>query len=194
MCKYRPKGPILEAMAPRALRPLDEREMSAWHALIRSHNRVMRRLEAELEAEQGLSLPAYEVLAHLSEAPDRRLRMSELAVHAVLSPSGLTRLIDKLAREGLVCRHRCEADARVIYAVLTPSGLARLEAAYPVHLRGVREHFLDHLSAQQCEALADALGDLAGVGPADCQAAAAVEAAAAAECDVAGAALADEAV
>src|SRR5579862_7277922 len=111
--------PVLPAypdgMADQVLRPLDEREMSAWHALIRSHNRVMRRLEDELEAEQGLSLPAYEVLAHLSEAPESRLRMSELAVHAVLSPSGLTRLVDKLAREGLVSRSRCDADARVIY-------------------------------------------------------------------------------
>jgi DNA-binding MarR family transcriptional regulator len=181
-------------MATPPLRPLDEREMSAWHALIRSHNRVMRRLEAELEAEQGLSLPAYEVLAHLSEAADQQLRMSELAVHAVLSPSGLTRLIDKLAREGLVRRHRCESDARVIYAVLTPEGLRRLEAAYPVHLRGVREHFLDHLSDQQCEAVAEALGGLAGVGHADCAAAAEVEASAAAECDAAEAALADGAL
>jgi DNA-binding MarR family transcriptional regulator len=170
-------------MAEPVLRPLDEREMSAWHALIRSHNRVMRRLEAELDSEQGLSLPAYEVLAHLSEAPEQRLRMSELAVHAVLSPSGLTRLVDKLAREGLVQRHRCDADARVIYAVLTPEGLQRLESAYPVHLRGVREHFLDHLSEQQCEALADALGGLSGMTQADCAVAAEVDAAAVAECD-----------
>lgn len=181
-------------MAKPALRPLDEREMSAWHALIRSHNRVMRRLEAELEAEQGLSLPAYEVLAHLSEAPDQRLRMSELAVHAVLSPSGLTRLVDKLARVGLVNRHRCETDARVIYAVLTPEGRQRLEAAYPTHLRGVREHFFDHLSGEQCEALTDALGGLSGIGHAECAAAAEVEAVAAAECDVAEAALVADSV
>lgn len=192
MCKYLPRGRILEDMAKQALRPLDEREMSAWHALIRSHNRVMRRLEAELEAEQGLSLPAYEVLAHLSEAPQTRLRMSELAVHAVLSPSGLTRLIDKLVRDGLVCRHRCEGDARVIYAVLTPAGRQRLQTAYPTHLRGVREHFLDHLNDQQCEAIANALGGLSGIGHADCAAAAEVEAVAAAECDVAEAALAQE--
>ncbi|HVT63798.1 MAG TPA: MarR family transcriptional regulator [Mycobacteriales bacterium] len=178
-------------MAVQGPRPLDEREMAAWHALIRSHNRVIRRLEAELEAERGLSLPAYEVLAHLSEAPEQRLRMSALAVHAVLSPSGLTRLVDKLAREGLVRRDRCGADARVIYAVLTPEGLERLESAYPVHLRGVREHLLDHLSEQQCDALVDALGGLSGIGQADCAAANEVEVAAAAECDAAEAALAD---
>ena len=178
-------------MAGEAPRPLDEREMSAWHALIHAHHRVIRRLEAELDAEQGLSLPAYEVLAHLSEAPHQRLRMSELAVHAVLSPSGLTRLVDKLSRDGLVRRDRCGEDARVIYAVLTPEGLTRLETAYPTHLRGVREHFLDHLSDAQREAIADALGGLSGTTQADCAVAAAVDAAAAAECDEAEAALAN---
>jgi DNA-binding MarR family transcriptional regulator len=142
--------------------PLDEAEMSAWHALIRAHSRVVRRLEAELEAEHGLSLPGYEVLAHLSEAPDQRLRMSELAKHAVLTPSGLTRLVDKLARDGLVQRQRCGADARVVYAVLTPAGMQRLVRAYPTHVRGVREHYLDWLSATQKDAISDALGDLAG--------------------------------
>jgi DNA-binding MarR family transcriptional regulator len=142
--------------------PLDEAEMSAWHALIRAHSRVVRRLEAELESEHGFTLPAYEVLAHLSEAPDRRLRMTDLAKHAVLTPSGLTRLVDKLSREGLVERQRCGADARVVYAVLTPTGMARLEAAYPTHLRGVREHYLNWLTPAQQRALSDALGDLAG--------------------------------
>jgi DNA-binding MarR family transcriptional regulator len=136
--------------------------MAAWHALIRAHSRVVRRLEAELEAEHGLTLPAYEVLAHLSEAPDRRLRMAALATHAVLTPSGLTRLVDKLAREGLVERERCGHDARVVYAVLTPNGMERLVSAYPTHLRGVREHYLDRLSGPQQAAVADALGDLAG--------------------------------
>ena len=145
-----------------AIAPLDAAEMSAWHALIRAHSRVVRRLEAELEAEHGLSLPAYEVLAHLSEAPERRLRMTELATHAVLTPSGLTRLVDKLAREGLVERQRCGADARVVYAVLTPLGMARLVAAYPTHVRGVREHYLDWLSGAQKDAISDALGGLAG--------------------------------
>jgi DNA-binding MarR family transcriptional regulator len=135
--------------------------MGAWHALIRAHSRIIRRLEAELEAEQGLSLPAYEVLAHLSQAPDHQLRMSDLAKHAILTPSGLTRLVDKLSRDGLVERHRCGADARVIFAVLTPAGMEKLERAYPTHLRGVREHFIDWLSAEQQAAIVDALGDLA---------------------------------
>lgn len=141
--------------------------MTAWHALIRAHSRVVRRLESELDAEHGLSLPAYEVLAHLSDAPEDRLRMSDLAACAVLTPSGLTRLVDKLSREGLVRRERCAADARVVYAVLSPLGRERLVAAYPTHLRGVREHYIDRLSAAQLSAVGDALGGLVTACPGD---------------------------
>jgi DNA-binding MarR family transcriptional regulator len=177
--------------------PLDDAEMAAWHAMIRAHSRVVRRLEAELDAEHGLSLPAYEVLAHLSTSPERRLRMSDLAKHAILTPSGLTRLVDKLAREGLVERQRCGADARVVYAWLTPAGMTKLETAYPTHLRGVREHFLDWLSPDQQHALSNALADLSGAGPhSACTAAEvaegeAVDAAEAAGCDKAEAAASD---
>jgi DNA-binding MarR family transcriptional regulator len=143
-----------------ALAPLDQREMSAWHALMRTYSKIARLLNAELEVEQGLTLPAYEVLAHLSEAPERRLRMSDLASYAVLTPSGLTRLVDKLVADGLVERARCTADARVVYAVLTDTGLERLRAAYPTHLRGVREHLIDRLRADQLDAIAAALGPL----------------------------------
>lgn len=142
-------------------RPLDAREMAAFHALIRAHARVVRMLEAELEAEQGLTLPAYEVLAHLSEAPQRRRRMTELASFAFLTPSGLTRLVDKLVRDGLVERQRCGTDARVVYAALTDAGFDRLVAAYPMHLRGVREHFVDLLTPAQLDAIAQALGPFA---------------------------------
>jgi DNA-binding MarR family transcriptional regulator len=154
-------------------RPLDGQEMAAWHALIRSHATVVRRLEVELEAEHGLSLPAYEVLAHLSEAPESRLRMSDLATCAVLTPSGLTRLVDKMAREGLVRRDRCGADARVVYAVLTAAGRQRLRAAYPTHLRGVREHYIDLLSPAQLAAVIEAWGELGNRGCAEAAAAAA---------------------
>src|SRR4051794_6336089 len=129
-------------------RPLDNREMQAWHAFIHAHTRVVRKLEQERESEHCLNLPAYEVLAHLSEATDSRLRMSDLATYAVLTPSGLTRLVDKLVREGLVERARCEGDARVVYAVITPAGVARLQTAYPTHLRGVREHLINRLSTE----------------------------------------------
>jgi DNA-binding MarR family transcriptional regulator len=141
-------------------RPLAAEEMAAWHAFIRAHARVVRLLEAELESEQGLSLPAYEVLAHLSEAPGRRLRMSDLAAMSILTPSGLTRVVDKLVREGLVERQRCASDARVVYAAVTPSGLERVEQAYPTHLRGVRQHLVDRLTPAQLAAITDALEPL----------------------------------
>jgi DNA-binding MarR family transcriptional regulator len=141
--------------------PLDELEMAAWHSMLRAHASVVRRLEAELLAEQGLSLPAYEVLSHLSDMPDRSLRMTELSAAALLSPSGVTRLVDKLQREGLVRRRRCAADARVIYCELTEAGFDRLVAAYPTHLRGVRQHMIDKLDRDDLIGVASSMGKLA---------------------------------
>ncbi|MDX6211566.1 MAG: hypothetical protein QOF82_653 [Frankiales bacterium] len=135
--------------------------MSAWHSMLRAHASVVRRLEAELIAEHGLSLPAYEVLAHLSQRPDRSLRMTELSDAALLSPSGVTRLVDKLQRDGLVSRRRCAADARVIYCELTDVGMSRLVAAYPTHLRGVREHMVDKLDRDDLRGVADSMNKLA---------------------------------
>lgn len=131
--------------------------MAAWHAFLHGHAAVIRKLEAELAACHGLSLPAYEVLAHLSDAPDRRMRMTDLTRRALLTPSGVTRLVDKLERDGLVLRQRCDEDARAIYAVLTDAGRARLEEAYPTHLRGVREHLVDRLHCDELPVIATAL-------------------------------------
>lgn len=142
------------------LAPLNAQEMAAWHAMLRSHSAVVRKLETELQADHGLSLPAYEVLAHVSEAPDRRMRMSDLTSCSRLSPSGLTRLVDKLVRQGLVERVRCPEDARVVYAALTDEGFTRLRSAYPTHLRGVRAHVVDRLDAMELDVVAFALGKL----------------------------------
>ena len=143
-----------------AVAPLSSAEMAAWHAFIRAHARVVRLLEAELEAEEQLTLPAYEVLAHLSEAPDRRLRMSDLAALSVLTPSGLTRVVDRLVKDGLVERQRCVSDARVVYAAVTPAGVDRVARAYPTHLRGVRQHLIDRLEPDQLAAIREALEPL----------------------------------
>jgi DNA-binding MarR family transcriptional regulator len=140
--------------------PLDELEMSAWHSMLRAYASVLRRLESELATEQGLSLPSYEVLVALSEAPERSLRMTELSSAALLSPSGVTRLVDKLQREGMVRRRRCAADARVIYCELTEAGLARLVQAYPTHLRGVRQHLVDKLSREDLQGIVTSMGKL----------------------------------
>ncbi|MDP9496424.1 MAG: MarR family transcriptional regulator, partial [Actinomycetota bacterium] len=94
--------------------------MAAWRTFLRAHAVLVRRLEAELVAEHDLPLASYDVLVQLSEAPQQRLRMTELADRVLLSRSGLTRLVDRLVRDGLVERQACSEDARGMLAVLTP--------------------------------------------------------------------------
>lgn len=146
---------------------LDEREMRAWRELLRSHAELLSLLDRELEAEHGLSLAEYEVLSFLSEAPDQRMRMSELARRVLISPSALTRRLDRLEHQGLVRRERCPHDARGSYAVLSPKGRRRLVAAAPTHVRGVRRYFVDRLSPAQLQSVATALKAVPGAGPAD---------------------------
>lgn len=137
-------------------------ELDAWRAFLRAHARVTRLLDAELTAECDLPLGEYEVLLHLSGAPDRRLRMTELADRVVLSRSGLTRLADRLERDGLIRRESCPGDARGTNAVLTDEGRARLKAAAPVHLRGVREHVVSLMDDAELGVLGELLGRIAG--------------------------------
>jgi DNA-binding MarR family transcriptional regulator len=145
---------------------LDDLEMHAWRSLLRAHSRLIGRLDAELQASQGMSVTDYGVLVELSEGDEGRMRMSELAERLLLSPSGLTRRLDSLVAGGLVERHRCPTDRRGAYAVLTPAGRARLQAVAPDHVDQVRRHFVDRLSRRQLAALADAL-DKVTDGP-DC--------------------------
>jgi DNA-binding MarR family transcriptional regulator len=144
-------------MAEQATRWLSQPEMRAWKALIDVTTGVMATLDGELRAEHGLSIGEYEVLAHLSEAPEHSLRMTDLAGHLKLSPSGITRRIDGLVRNGLVERKQCPSDRRGSNAVLTEKGLLRLQEAAPTHVRGVRTHFVDQLSERQLANLASAL-------------------------------------
>jgi DNA-binding MarR family transcriptional regulator len=140
---------------------LDDVESRAWRALVISSTRLKAVLDAELTTEHGLAFGDYEVLVVLSEAPDRRLRMAELAELLCLSPSGLTRRLDGLTRDSLVVREQCPFDKRGTFAVLTNMGFARLEAAAPAHVRGVRRHFLDLLDERQLEVLGEALDKVA---------------------------------
>ena len=141
--------------------PLSSTELAAWRSFLRAHATVTRRLEAELVAEHDLPLASYDVLVQLSEAPSGALRMTELAERVLLSRSGLTRLVDRLERDGLVARQACPDDARGTLAVLTDAGLARLRAAWPTHLRGVAEHVTDKLSTEELATLEELLGRLA---------------------------------
>jgi DNA-binding MarR family transcriptional regulator len=119
-----------------------------------AHARIARALDADLEREHGLPLTSYDVLIQLSLAPDRRLRMFELADAVVLSRSGLTRLVDRLERAGLVERERGEVDPRQMYACLADRGFEALAEATPTHLAGIKERFLERLSKEQTEQLA----------------------------------------
>lgn len=127
--------------------------LAAWSAFLRAHARVIRDLEHELQAEQRMALTDYNVLVQLANAGDRRLRMSELADRLLLSRSGATRLVDRLVTQGLVERVVCDVDRRGQWASLTEAGYDRLRQASPTHLRGVTEHFLDRLSADDLTAL-----------------------------------------
>jgi DNA-binding MarR family transcriptional regulator len=134
---------------------LDRGELSAWRGFLRAHSNLTRALDAELLERHGISLTAYEVLLYLADSPTGRLRMSELADSVLLSRSGLTRLIDRLERDGLAEREDCEADARGLNAVITPRGRRRFEAARKTHLSGVRARYLDLLSRAEQRALSD---------------------------------------
>lgn len=124
----------------------DDPRLRAWVAFLQAHAVLTRRLEAELQAERGLTLADYDALVQLAVADDHRLRMSELADRIVLSRSGVSRLVDRLVAHGLVVRRACPTDARGSWAELTPAGIDRLRDAAPVHLRGVERHFLAPLS------------------------------------------------
>ncbi|MBB5774632.1 MarR family winged helix-turn-helix transcriptional regulator [Nonomuraea jabiensis] len=128
---------------------LTAEELAVWRMMQRAQVRITRHLEAELLVAHELPLASYEVLARLAEAPERRLRMNDLAGRVLLSRSGLTRLIDRLQRDGLVSREACADDARGLFAVLTDAGAARLAEATPTYLRGVRTQFLDLLGAEE---------------------------------------------
>jgi DNA-binding MarR family transcriptional regulator len=130
-------------------------ELRAWRGLLRAHACLAKRLDAELEQAHRLPLSSYEVLHHLQEASGGRMRMCDLAEQAQLSRSGLTRLVDRLERDGLLERCSCAHDARGSYACLTASGRERLQAARVTHLAAVREHFFSRFSESELSTLAD---------------------------------------
>jgi DNA-binding MarR family transcriptional regulator len=141
---------------------LNEIELRAWQALLHAHHDVIRSLEAELHREHGLSLADYDVLLRLARAPDNALRMTELAERVMLSPSGLTRAVDRLVDEGLVQRYRFEGDGRVMLARSTDKGRRLIRHAARTHLRGIREHFTGRLSEAQLRSIASALERITG--------------------------------
>lgn len=135
--------------------------LDAWVSFLGAHAGLIRRLNAELVAEHGLTLNDYEVLLRLARAPERAMRRVDLANSVFLTASGMTRLLTGLERAGLVERAECASDARVTYAVLTAAGRDKLREATPTHVRGVNELFAERFSKEELETLASLLGRLA---------------------------------
>jgi DNA-binding MarR family transcriptional regulator len=131
----------------------DDVRLGPWRTFLTAHAHVTRRLDEELRAEHGLSLAEYEALLQIAYAPNRRLRMSQLAERVLLSRSGVTRLIDRLVADALVERSSCSEDARGAEAVLTAGGMERLREASRTHLRGVDEYFVSVVPQSDLEML-----------------------------------------
>ncbi len=143
------------------VRWLDEADQQVWRAYLAASQQLWDRLDDELESGAGMPLSEYEILVRLSEAPDRSLRMSQLADKVVHSRSRLTHTVARMERRGLVARRPCAEDGRGVLAELTDDGYAALEAAAPVHVQSVRRHMFDPLSSEEVEVLGRAMRKIA---------------------------------
>jgi DNA-binding MarR family transcriptional regulator len=141
--------------------PLSAAEEGLWRALMRIIKVIPRHLDNDLIRGAGLTASEYTTIMHLSEAPNRELRMADLASATDLSASRMTRLVDDLQSRGLVTKTASSSDARGNVARLTPRGMAKLKSAWPVHLASVRRRFIDCLDAGTVEGVAQALAEIA---------------------------------
>jgi DNA-binding MarR family transcriptional regulator len=138
-------------MATAAQAQISGEQLAAWRAFLRAHSTMLRRISADLE-EAGLPpLAWYDVLAALRDAPEQSLRQVEIAERVLLSNSGLSRLVDRIERRGLVERLACETDRRAFYVRLTDEGREMLDRMWPVYARGIAEDFLPALGSNPCE-------------------------------------------
>jgi len=142
--------PDQNATAPQWLSPV---EMKAWRSYIIASRHLLEALDNDLDG-HDLSMPDYEILAQLSDAPERRLRMSELAEITLLSRSRLSHRMKVMEKAGWVKRESCPSDKRGFFAVMTPKGWKAIVAAAPDHVASVRSRFVDHLSNQEQVVLA----------------------------------------
>jgi DNA-binding MarR family transcriptional regulator len=130
-------------------------------ALVRGHASATRRLSAQLMADHGLTISDYEVLLKLVRAPDRRLRRVDLSREVLLTPSGITRLLDGLEKAGYVERDTCASDRRVVYAVLTKEGLVKLREATDTHVAQIDALFGEHFDETELQRLGELLTRIA---------------------------------
>jgi DNA-binding MarR family transcriptional regulator len=141
--------------------PLTATEEAFWRALMRIVLSLPHRLDVDLVRAVGITANEYTTLMCLSEAPNRELRMADLANAAALSPSRMTRLVDDLQVRGLVAKRASTEDGRGNVAKLTPAGLAKLKVAWPAHLASVRERVFDHIDSSSIAKAAQALSEVA---------------------------------
>jgi DNA-binding MarR family transcriptional regulator len=132
---------------------LNEDEQQSWRAWLSASLLLNDRLTREMQAQHGLTMADYEILVRLSEVPDRRMRMSDLAQVTLSSRSRLSHQIDRMEKAELVERQHCSDDRRGAFAVLTDQGWTTLVAAAPDHVASVREHLVDQLTPQEFAAL-----------------------------------------
>ena len=147
----------MPSKTPRVKPPttLSVQEMRAWRGFLRAHRQLMLEMGSHLETEHQLDLSEYEVLLHLNEHPDKRIAMTELADLVLLTPSGVTRLVDRLVKRGLVERKPCPEDARRQHAVLTREGRTMFIKAGRVHLGDIRDLYLSKLTEAERRMLGD---------------------------------------
>ena len=145
----------MSVVRPLAHPSLTDHELAAWRGMLAVHARVTQQLDAQMQAEHGLSLSAYEVLMFLGDAAENRMRMSDIADRVLLSRSGCTRLVDRLVGQGYVTRCADSRDGRGLYAALTEAGQSKVKAARRTHHEGVRGFFLSHLTPTDQIALGD---------------------------------------
>ena len=152
-------------MPPSATTPKKAPASAAFVRLVRANAAVTRQLSAQLSADHGVSLNAYEALVWLDREPDARLRRVDLANRLLLTAGGVTRLLDGLEREGLVAREECSSDRRVSYAVLTKAGRDKVRKAEKSHTRQIRELLGGVYDDDELAQLAALLDRLPGVDP-----------------------------
>ena len=143
-------------------------ELDAFARLMRAHSVLRRELDAEVLRPRGLTMNDFEALMHLSRADEQRLRRVDLVERLMLTPSGVTRLLEGLQEAGLVEDLQCEDDARVTWARLTQEGNETLECVGATHTERLRVLFRDTLSEDEVEQLSELLGKLPGVGAGSC--------------------------
>ncbi len=154
------RGPQARRMIPQSpiTAPFAAHELAAWRGVLELHAAVTDQLDAQMRADHGLTLSGYELLIRLDDAPAHRMRMAEIAERVLLSPSGATRLVDRLADLGYVSRRADSSDGRGLHAELTPAGQEKIKVARLTHREGVRRLFLDHLTTTDQIALGDIWG------------------------------------